>query len=118
MMGSIQLLMHFAITGGGIGIGLAAFKGKHLIILIGAAIMWVAFMGHFAEATWIPHFGKGRDFVDRIGILVRGLGFLGMTGSLLIMPGWASILLAVFSMGFIVFGRALWELAVIDQHKK
>lgn len=78
-----------------------------------AICFFLIFYGHFAEAVWMPAWGKGRDWIDRGGILIRGLGYLCFAVEFVV-PGrpWVELFWLV-GTGLILFGRPCWELMVL-----
>ena len=118
MRGTFQFLLWFLIAGATAGFCVRIFREQHWMILVAAVLFWLASVIHIAEAAWIPTWGQGRDWIDRIGILVRGLGFAGIAFAALLAPGVTSIVAAATGLLAIVFGRALWELAVLPKTRK
>jgi hypothetical protein len=103
MSGTFQLLAHCAALGGSIGIALPYFAGRPWPLLAMATITWMGFWSQLADAAWIHSWGKGRDWIDRIGILIRGSGFALITFSILNAPARTSIVLAFARTGLYYF---------------
>ena len=113
MSGTLQLLAHSAALGGLIGIALPSLADRPWPLLAIATVAWMGFWFHLAEAAWIPSWGKGRDWIDRIGILIRGSGFALITVSVLAAPAWMSIVLVLLGLVCMILGRAMWEVVCI-----
>ncbi|MFO0913641.1 MAG: hypothetical protein U0795_11840 [Pirellulales bacterium] len=112
MSGAFQLLAHAAALGGSIGISLLFLSDRPWALLVFAMVTWMAFWFHLADAAWIPTWGKGHDWIDRIGILVRGSGLALITAAILSSVTWMSIVLALLGLTCMIFGRALCELVL------
>ena len=107
----LQLLAHAAVLGASIRIAVPFLLDRPRPLLAFAMIAWIGFWAHLASAVWITSWGTGRDWIDRVGILVRGAGFALITaGSLATVP-WLMITLSLLGGVLMIFGRALWELA-------
>jgi hypothetical protein len=115
MRGTLQFLIWFLIAGGSAGFCIKTFREQHWIILVPAVLFLLVSIFHIAEAVWLPTWGQGRDWIDRIGILVRGIGFAGIAFAAFMAPGAISLVVAVIGLLAIMFGRALWELAVLPK---
>ena len=114
MSGTFQLLAHAAALGGSIGIATPFLPERPWPLLVLATITWIGFWFHLADAAWIPSWGKGRDWIDRFGILVRGSGLAMITVAILVTVPLVAIILALLGLTVMVIGRALWELAFIQ----
>ena len=117
MRGTYQLLVWFLLTGLSLGAAITYFKGQPVGLLIAGTLFWIGFMFHVADAAWIPSRGRGRDWIDRIGILIRGVGFGLVSVGWFIAPDALSLVLGLAGLIGMIFGRALWELAVLPQGK-
>jgi hypothetical protein len=113
MSGTFQLLAHAAAFGGSIGIAIPFLPYRPWPLLALAIITWMGFWLHLADAAWIPSWGTGRDWIDRIGILVRGSGLALITAAILSTVSWMSFVLALLGLTCMIFGRAFWELALV-----
>lgn len=111
MSGTIQLLAHCAALGLSIGIALPLFAGRPWPVLAFAAIAWMGFWFHLAEAAWIPSWGRGSGWIYRIGILIRGFGFALITVAILAPPTLISIVLASIGLTCMILGRPLCKVA-------
>ena len=116
MSGTLQLLIHAVVVGATIGLGIAWMPDRHWSVLVVASILWVAFWFHVAAAAWIPHWGTGRDWIDRIGIVVRGSGFAAGSIAMTVNSVIWSLILAVLGIILVVFGRALWEIMAVPRN--
>jgi hypothetical protein len=110
MSGTIQLIVHAILVGITIGLGLAAFKDRQLINLVIASFFWICFWLHLANSTWIPTWGQGQDRIDRLGILIRGSGFVAWSFAAIVPSAAGAFFLGLFGLILIVLGRAAWEL--------
>ncbi|WP_145092241.1 hypothetical protein [Rosistilla carotiformis] len=79
-----------------------------------AALFWLIAYFHFADAFWIPSWGRGHDFVDRIGIAIKGVGFAMISVCVILAPSIGSIAIGLIGLIVILFGRILWELLLVD----
>lgn len=107
MSGTFQLLAHAAAFGASIGIAIPFLPDRSWPVLALAIILWMGFWFHLADAAWIPSWGKGRDWIDRIGILVRGSGLAMITVAILATVPWMSVVLALPGLLCMIIGRAL-----------
>jgi hypothetical protein len=114
MSGTFQLLAHAAALGGSIGIAIPFLPERAWPLLVLATISWIGFWFHLVEAAWIPSWGKGRDWIDRIGILIRGSGLAMITVAILVTSPLVAILLALLGLVVMGIGREIWELACIQ----
>ena len=118
MSGTLQLLCHFAILGATLGLGVASFSDRHWARMVIASLLWIGFWFHLADAAWIPQWGTGRDWIDRVGILVRGLGLALCAFAVLASSPVSTILLGAIGIFALMLGRAMWELMVLPQPNK
>ncbi|WP_146600772.1 hypothetical protein [Novipirellula aureliae] len=79
-----------------------------------AGLFWLVTYFHFADTVWIPSWGRGRDFVDRIGIAIKGVGFAMISVCTILSPSIGSVVLGIMGLIVLMFGRILWELLLID----
>jgi len=112
MSGTFQLVMHMGLVALTLGLGLAAFPDANVFVTVFAALCWFVACFHFADAFWIPSWGRGRDLVDRIGIAIKGVGFAMISASVLLTPSIGSIAFGFIGLVVVFFGRILWELLV------
>lgn len=113
MSGTFQLLAHAAALGISIGVAIPFLRDRPWPLLALAMITWMGFWFHLADAAWIPSWGKGRDWIDRMGILARGSGLALITAAIVATIPWISILLAILGLTCMIFGRAFWELTLV-----
>jgi hypothetical protein len=114
MSGTFQLLAHAAALGVSMGIAIPFLPDRPWPLLVLATITWIGFWFHLADAAWIPSWGKGRDWIDRIGILVRGSGLAMITVAILVTVPGIAMMLALLGLTSMMIGRTLWELACIQ----
>jgi hypothetical protein len=114
MSGTFQLLAHAAALGVSKGIAIPFLPDRPWPLLVLATITWIGFWFHLADAAWIPSWGKGRDWIDRIGILVRGSGLAMITVAILVTVPGIAMMLALLGLTSMMIGRTLWELACIQ----
>lgn len=118
MSGTLQLLAHFGLAGISLGLGIAVFHDIGFMRLMFAALFWCVAYFHFADALWIPSWGAGRDTIDRIGIAIKGAGFAMIAVSAVLAVSILSIAIGFAGLLVIVFGRILWELAIVGRTSK
>lgn len=95
------------------GIAIPFLPDRPWPLLVLATITWTGFWFHLADAAWIPNWGQGRHWIDRMGILARGSGLAIFTVAILLPIPWISIVLALLGLTWATIGRAFWELACI-----
>lgn len=112
-----QLLFWLTLTGVVMVAGLPLLSDYNIVVQTAVCILWVLFMLSTMDALWALGSTKGRDWVDRGGLFIRGLGFIGLAAFLLLLPGLLSYMFGVTGIFLIVLGRAVWEL-VVDRPKR
>ncbi len=110
MNGTLQLLTHLGLAGVLLGFGIFAFPDANVFVLAFSSLLWFVAYFHFADAVWIPSWGVGRDFVDRFGIAIRGVGFAMISICALLAPSVLSVAIGFAGLIMMLFGRILWEL--------
>lgn len=110
MSGAFQLLFYFMLLGASLGVGIGVFRDAGWMRLVPAGVFWAAFVFHLADAFWSLGSPRGREWVDRIGIFIRGVGFALIAFSLLLTPSMSSLILGVSGFVTMMFGRIFWEL--------
>ena len=99
--------------GGSLGFGLAFFPDVSIGQKIIASFCWILFCISCISATWALGSSRGIDWIDRMGIFIRGSGFALMAFAVMTAPVLLSVFLSVLGVLLLVFGRAVWELIVL-----
>ena len=90
MSGTFHTIAYCVALGGSIGIAQTLFHDRPWPLLALAAVTWLEFWYHLADAAWVPSWKEGYIEVDRIENLARGLGFALVTIAILSTPLWIS----------------------------
>ena len=104
------MLFYSLLLGTSLGVGAAVFRNAGWMRLVPAGFCWSVFVFHVADAFWSLGSHRGREWVDRVGIFIRGLSFALTAFSLLLTPSLASLILVVSGLVTMIFGRIFWEL--------
>ncbi|MBB02798.1 MAG: hypothetical protein CMJ47_09140 [Planctomyces sp.] len=118
MSSQFQLLCHFTLLGITLGWGIASFPNCHWLALTFASLIWIAFWFHLAAAVWITQWGKGRDWIDRVGILIRGSSLVFCALAVLVQSPLWSAALGATGIFALMLGRAVWEMMVVPRVSK
>jgi len=111
MSGTFHTIAYGVALGGSIGIAQTLFHDRPWPLLALAAVTWLEFWHHLADAAWVPSSKEADIEVDRIETLARGLGFALVTIAILSTPLRISVLLAAFGLTWMIFGRACGEVS-------
>jgi len=93
-----------------LGLGVAAFQNAHILLLGIGGAFWLAGYFHFAEAIWLPSWGRGRAYLDRIGIAIKDAGFAMVSIAAVLNSLTVSLFLGLSGFIVMLFGKILWEL--------
>ena len=112
MSGTLQLLFYSGLAGLGLGAGWKSFHELSWFRLAPAGVAWLVFVFSLADAFWNPLSPRGRDWIDRVGIFIRGIGFGFISLAFLLQSRASSVLLIGAGALVTTFGRIFWELLV------
>jgi hypothetical protein len=118
MSGTLQLLFYVGLAALGLGAGGTIFRELSWFRLASAGFAWLVFVFSLADAFWSPLSPRGRAWVDRIGIFIRGIGFGSVGVAFLLHSRASSALLIGAGTLFIIFGRTIWELWIYRNKKR
>lgn len=117
MSGTFQLFFYILLLGASLGVGIGVFQDLGWMRLLPAGFFWAVFVFHLADAFWSFGSPRGREWEDRIGILIRGLGFALIAISVLLTPSLPSLILGISGVVTMMFGRIFWELILARRPK-
>ena len=116
MSHTLQLIFWFGLTGLTIGVGLPLLSNYPIYIRVAISILWGLFMISNMSAFWALGNPNRHDWINRIGMFIRGLGFLFMAIGFLFVGELWCVFFGFLGFFLLVLGRACWELIVIKEN--
>ena len=117
----LQWIVWGGITGVTRGAIDTLFLEHPFYIRVAGSLFWILFMMTNLSALWCLGRLNSRDWVDRLGIFIRGLGFLYLTLECLFYEQFYCLLFGLLAIAHFIFGRACWELfyhEVVNSRRK